>query len=126
ALIELIRTNVRVPDMVIGDLDAQLAALAVAERRLLSLMDEHALKDVDDLAATIHARSEQTMRQSIAAMPDGVYTNSLKTDGLAVPVTLAVKMTVRGDAIAVDFAGSSDQVDKAINCVPAYRDAYTV
>jgi N-methylhydantoinase B len=126
ALIELIRTNVRVPDMVIGDLDAQLAALAVAERRLLSLMDEHGLKDVDELAATIHARSEQTMRQSITAMPDGVYLSELQTDGLAVPVTLKVTMTVKGDAITVDYAGSSDQVDKAINCVPAYRDAYTV
>lgn len=126
ALIELIRTNVRVPDMVIGDLDAQLAALAVAERRLLSLMDEHGLKDVDELAVTIHARSEQTMRQSITALPDGQYRNELQTDGLAIPVTLKVKMTVRGDAIVVDYSGSSDQVDKAINCVPAYRDAYTV
>ena len=126
ALIELIRTNVRVPDMVIGDLDAQLAALAVAERRLLSLMDEHGLKDVDELAATIHARSEQTMRQSITALPDGKYRNELQTDGLAIPVTLKVEMTVAGDTILVDYSGSSDQVDKAINCVPAYRDAYTV
>ena len=126
ALIELIRTNVRVPDMVIGDLDAQLAALAVAERRLLALMDEHELKNPDELAATIHARSEQTMRQSITAMPDGEYRNELQTDGLAIPVRLIVKMTVKGDAILVDYTGSSDQVDKAINCVPAYRDAYTV
>jgi N-methylhydantoinase B len=35
-------------------------------------------------------------------------------------------MTVAGDTIVVDYSGSSDQVDKAINCVPAYRDAYTV
>lgn len=126
ALMELIRYNVRVPDQVIGDLDAQLSALAVGERRLLQLMDEHGLKDVDDLAATIQGLSEQTMRHAIAALPDGVYENELQTDGLAVPITVKMKLTVAGDAIAIDFAGTSDQVDRAINVVPAYRDAYTV
>lgn len=125
ALLELLRANVRVPDMVIGDLEAQLAALAVAERRLLALMDEHGLKDVDELAATIQTRSEQTMRQAIAGLPDGEYRNELKTDGLAVPVVVRMKLTVAGDSIAIDFTGSSDQVDRAINVVPNYRDAYT-
>ena len=124
-LLELIRANVRVPDQVIGDLEAQLAALAVAERRLLGLMDEQGLPDVDELAATIHARSEQTMRQAIEALPDGEYRNELQTDGLAVPVLLKMRLTVRGDRIDIDFTGSSDQVDRAINVVPSYRDAYT-
>jgi N-methylhydantoinase B len=125
-LIELLRYNVRVPDQVMGDLDAQLSALAVMERRLLSLMDEHGLKDVDELAATIQGLSEQTMRQAIAALPDGVYENELQTDGLAVPVTVRMRLTVSGAAIHIDFAGTSEQVDRAINVVPAYRDAYTV
>lgn len=125
ALLELLRANVRVPDQVIGDLEAQLAALAVAERGLLALMDEHGLPYIDELAATIHARSEQTMRQAIAALPDGDYRDELQTDELAVPVTLAMTLTVAGDAIAIDFTGSSAQVDRAINVVPSYRDAYT-
>jgi N-methylhydantoinase B len=126
SLIELIRYNVRVPDQVMGDLDAQLSALAVMERRLLALMDEHGLEDVDELAATIQGLSEQTMRRAIAALPDGDYEHELKTDGLAVPVTVTMKMTVAGDAIHIDFGGTSDQVDRALNVVPAYRDAYTV
>jgi N-methylhydantoinase B len=125
ALLALIRANVRVPDQVIGDLEAQLAALAVAERRLLGLMDEHGLEDVDELAAAIHTRSEQTMRQAIEALPDGDYDHELQTDGLTVPVTLKMRLGVRGDRIEIDFTGSSDQVDRAINVVPAYRDAYT-
>ncbi|MBI1734943.1 MAG: hydantoinase B/oxoprolinase family protein [Candidatus Rokubacteria bacterium] len=125
ALLALVRANVRVPDQVIGDLEAQLAALAVAERRLLALMDEQGLDNVDDLAAAIHARSEQAMRQAIQALPDGEYRNELQTDGLAVPVTLKMRLTVTGDRIDIDFAGSSDQVDRAINVVPSYRDAYT-
>lgn len=126
ALIELIRYNVRVPDMVMGDLDAQLADLAVMERRLLQLMDEHGLDSVDELAETIHGVSERAMREAIAALPDGEYENTLQTDGLAVPVTLRMTLGVRGDRIHVDFAGTSAQVDRALNVVPAYRDAYTV
>ncbi len=126
ALIELIRGNVRVPDMVMGDLDAQLADLAVMERRLLQLMDEHGLESVDDLAATIHGVSERAMREAIAALPDGEYQNELQTDGLAVPVTLRMTLSVRGDSIHIDYAGTSEQVDRALNVVPSYRDAYTV
>jgi N-methylhydantoinase B len=126
SLLQLIRGNVRVPDQVIGDLEAQLAALAVAERRLLALMDEYGLDYLDELAATIQGLSEQTMRQAITALPDGEYRNELQTDGLAVPITVKITLVVDGAAIHIDFAGSSDQVDRAINVVPAYRDAYTV
>ena len=126
SLLQLIRGNVRVPDQVIGDLEAQLAALAVAERRLLALMDEYGLKDTNELAATIQGLSEQTMRQAITALPDGEYRNELQTDGLAVPITVKMALTVAGASIHIDFSGSSDQVDRAINVVPAYRDAYTV
>ncbi len=125
-LLEILRYNVRVPDQVIGDLDAQLAGLAVMERRLRELMDEHGLDSVDPLAATIQGLSERAMRQAIAALPDGDYDNELQTDGLAVPVTLRLKLSVRGDAIHIDFAGTSEQVDRALNVVPSYRDAYTV
>jgi N-methylhydantoinase B len=126
SLIELLRYNVRVPDQVMGDLDAQLSALAVMERRLLALMDEYGLKDVAELAATIQGLSEQTMRQAITALPDGDYEHELQTDGLAVPVTVKMKLTVAGDAIHIDYSGTSLQVDRALNVVPSYRDAYTV
>ncbi|MBW3633441.1 MAG: hydantoinase B/oxoprolinase family protein [Chloroflexi bacterium] len=125
-LLKLIRANVRVPDQVVGDLWAQLAALDVSEQRLLGMMEEYGLDEVDDLAAAIQGVSESAMRAAISALPDGDYVHELQTDGLAVPITLRLKLTVRGDQIHCDFTGSSDQVDRALNVVPAYRDAFTM
>lgn len=125
-LLRIIEANVRVPDQVIGDLWAQVAALDIGEQRLLDMMGEYGLDDVDELAATIQGVSERAMRNAIAALPDGAYEHELQTDGLAVPITLRLKLTVDGDAIHCDFTGSSPQVDRALNVVPAYRDAFTM
>jgi N-methylhydantoinase B len=66
------------------------------------------------------------MRAAIRELPDGVYHGEVETDGLAVPIVLKMRLTVAGDEIDIDFAGSSPQVERGINCVPAYRDAYTI
>ena len=125
-LLTLIRTNVRVPDQTIGDWMAQLSALEVGERGLLRLMDEYGLDDLGPLAESIIGSCERAMRAAIRELPDGDYHGELQTDGLAVAVTLKMKLTVAGDEILIDFAGSSPQVERGINCVPAYRDAYTM
>jgi N-methylhydantoinase B len=125
-LLTLLRTNVRVPDQTLGDLMAQLSALEVGERGLLRLMDEYGLEDLRALAESVIGSSERAMRAAIGGLPDGEYRGELQTDGLAVAVTLKMKLVVAGDEIAIDFAGSSPQVERGINCVPAYRDAYTV
>ena len=125
-LLKLLRTNVRVPDQTLGDLMAQLSALEVGERGLLRLMDEYTLDDLRTLAERIISSCERAMRAAITELPDGDYQGELQTDGLAVPITLKMRLTVAGDEIAIDFAGSSPQVERGINCVPAYRDAYTM
>ncbi len=70
-LIMIVRANVRVPDQVVGDLMAQMAATEVAERRLLTLMEEARLDDLTDLAETIQGYSETAMRSAIRELPDG-------------------------------------------------------
>jgi N-methylhydantoinase B len=125
-LLLLLRTNVRVPDQTLGDLMAQLSALEVAQRGLLRLMDEYSLDEVGPLAERIIGACERAMRAAIRDLPDGEYHGELQTDGLALPITLKMALTVAGDEIAIDFAGSSPQVERGINCVPAYRDAYTM
>lgn len=125
-LLQIIRANVRVPDQVVGDLWAQLAALDISEKRLVAMMEEYGLDEVDGLAAAIQGVSEDAMRAAISALPDGDYEHELQTDGLAVPITLRLKLTVDGDRIHCDFKGSGDQVDRALNVVPAYRDAFTM
>jgi N-methylhydantoinase B len=125
-LFRILRKNVRVPDEVEGDVWAQVAALRIAERRLGEMMDEHGLADLDRLASAIQETTEEAMRRAIRELPAGVYPASLSTDGLAVPIDLRAAVRVDGDAVSVDYAGSSGQVDRALNCAPCYRDAFTM
>jgi N-methylhydantoinase B len=123
-LVALLRQNVRTPDQTLGDLWAQIVALDVMEERLLHLMRSHHLYDLTELAAEIHGRCESAMRAAIAALPDGTYHSELQTDGLLdVPITLRMALTIRGDVIEMDLAGSDAQVDRAINCAMCYTYA---
>jgi N-methylhydantoinase B len=123
--LRLLRKNVRAPDQVVGDLWAQVTALELMEDRVTTLMREYKLATLGDLAAEIRDRSERAMRDAIRALPDGVYRSELKTDGLTVPLDLKVTLTVKGDTVHADFAGSSPQVDRAINCALCYTYAMT-
>ncbi|MGE0724617.1 MAG: hydantoinase B/oxoprolinase family protein, partial [Alphaproteobacteria bacterium] len=127
SLIKLLRKNVRTPDLTMGDLWAQVVALDTMDRRLVALMDGYGLADLRDLAADIHGRCERAMRGAIAALPDGVYRSALKTDGvLDRPVHIEMTLTVAGDSIDIDYAGTDPQVDRAINCAMCYTYAMSV
>lgn len=126
-LVSIIRKNVRTPDQTMGDLWAQVVALDLMEERLLVLMEQAGLPHLRDLAGEIHSRCDAAMRAAIAALPDGTYTSSLQTDGLMDrPITLRLAMTVAGDTITANFAGTDPQVDRAINCALCYTYAMTM
>ena len=114
-LFRIIRMNVRVPDIVIGDLEAQLAANVITERRLQEFMDANRLDDLEDLFDEIWLRSDQAMAQAITAMPDGTYTGEVTTDGFDEPLKLKCAITIDGDRIRVDCTGSSPQDVFGIN-----------
>ena len=122
----LLRQNVRAPDEVVGDLYAQLTALDLMERRVGDVMTQYELADLAPLESEIQDRSEKAMRAAIRELPDGTYTNEMPTDGLDVPVTLKVAVTIDGDEVRADYTGSSPQVGKAINCAMCYTYAMTV
>jgi N-methylhydantoinase B len=123
--LRILKKNVRVPDQVVGDLFAQFAALDLMERQLKDLMREHGLSSIEALAQEIQSRSEQAMRRAIRAVPDGIYTQEVITDGLAEPITLKLRLEVRNDEIFIDFAGTDPQVARAINVAMCYTYAYT-
>jgi N-methylhydantoinase B len=126
-LVALLRKNVRTPDQTLGDLWAQVVALDLMEERLAALMDAYALPDLRTLAAEIHTRCETAMRAAISALPDGIYRSELQTDGvLDQPVTIRMALTISGDSIAIDYAGTDKQVDRAINCAMCYTYAMSV
>jgi N-methylhydantoinase B len=124
-LFRIIRSNVRSPEEVIGDLYSQVAGDAVGGQRLLEFMDEYGLDSIIPLADELIARSERAMRDSVAAIPDGVYRYQTVTDGFDAPILLALAITVEGDHITADYAGTSPQVKEAINVVMNYTEAYT-
>ncbi|MFQ5830418.1 MAG: hydantoinase B/oxoprolinase family protein [Candidatus Methylomirabilia bacterium] len=126
-LIKLLRKNVRTPEQTVGDLWAQIVALDMMEARSMALMEDYGLDSLAELARTIQTRCERAMRAAIRELPDGVYRSSLKTDGLMdEPIHLAMMLTVEGDRIDIDYAGSSPQVDRAINVAMCYTYAFTV
>lgn len=128
-LLGLIDRNVRMPEKVMGDLRAQVAANSVAAQRLVELADEWGLDCLDDLATDIIDFTEKAMRAAISEIPDGVYRattpiRDVTEDGSE--ITIKVKVTVDGSDIAVDFSGTSPQVSLPINSVYNITYAYTL
>ena len=124
---DMFRWNVRAPDMVLTDLEAQVAANASGCERVVAFLEEYELSDLEDLSAAIRGRSQEAMRAAIAEMADGEYTNEVFTDGMGAPLKIAVKLKVEGDAISVDYAGSSPQIDHGgINCTMIYSLGHTL
>ena len=121
----LLRQNVRAPDEVVGDLYAQLTALDLMERRISEVMTQYGQDDLAPLATEIQDRSERAMRAAIRELPDGTYTNEMPTDGIDIPITLKVAVTIDGDEVRADYTGSSPQVSKAINCAMCYTYVMT-
>ena len=125
SLLTLMRTNVRTPDQTVGDLFAQVGALEVMERRLRTLMDDYGLRSLDAFADELYRRSDAAMREAVRALPDGTYRYEMVTDGLDEPFTFRIALTIGGDGIDVDYAGTSPQQSRGINVVYAYTFAMT-
>jgi N-methylhydantoinase B len=124
-LFKIIRGNVRTPREVEGDLYAMASCNDVGGAQLLEFMDEFQLDSIDPLASAIIERSERATRAAIGRLPDGVYENEIFSDGYEEPVLLKARVTVDGDSLTVDHAGSSPQSRYGINVVMNYTHAYT-
>jgi N-methylhydantoinase B len=124
-LFRIIRANVRTPFEVIGDLYAQAASNDVGGARLVEMVEEFDLGDIESLSDEVCSRSERAMREAIEALADGVYENEAYTDGFDEPIRLAVSIRVDGDEMFIDFEGSSPQSERGINVVLNYTAAYT-
>jgi N-methylhydantoinase B len=113
----LLVANSRTPQERIGDLDAQIGANVVGVERLATMADAPLQEIVD--------YGERRMRAALAALPDGTWrrTDVLDSTGAAAdqqrPATVAVVVTVAGDAVTVDFTGSDPQARGNVNAVEA-------
>jgi N-methylhydantoinase B len=120
-----IRGNVRVPDKVIGDLEAMAASCAMAGRRVQRLLDEIGPGTFVAVTRELLARSERAMREAIRRTPDGRYEAHLAMDGFDERLEIRIAVTVRGDSVLVDYEGSSQEQPLGINVPFTYTYAHT-
>jgi N-methylhydantoinase B len=122
-LVALLRQNVRIPDTVMGDLNAQIAACTIGARRFAELAERFGDNQLAAICAELLARSESLTRAALRCIPAGTYryVDWLDNDGIELdkPIRIEISATVADGAIEFDFAGTSQQVKGPLNCVPS-------
>src|SRR6266851_3593053 len=123
AVWQLLRDNIRVSDLVVGDMEAQIAASRIGAERLAALIERYGYPRFTAACEAVMDYAERLMRQAIAALPDGDYKAATMIDGFVdspdpakrhLPIVATVR--VRGDEMEVDLTGTADQVaDRPIN-----------
>ncbi|UOQ57178.1 hydantoinase B/oxoprolinase family protein [Leucobacter allii] len=116
---QVVGANVRVPDAVIGDLNAQFAANQTATRRLGELMQRHGVAACTAVMEELKDYSERRFRDAISQVPDGRYLAEEYFDGSAYgvgDVPICVQVEVAGDEMRVTFDGTGAQVLGNVNC----------
>src|SRR5947209_1997520 len=117
-IIDILGANSRVPLSNWGDLNGQLNALDLGERRLNALLDEHGEETIEAAMAQLSARAEALMRANIAALPDGTYTydDFLDNDGVTdTPLRIALDLTIKGERMTLDLSRSAPPCDGPLN-----------
>jgi N-methylhydantoinase B len=125
---EMLMANVRQPGKSQGDFRAMMGTCELGERKLVALAAKYGRDTVLNCAARIIERSERRMRDAVAAIPDGRFEYEFHLEnggGSPEPVRARVAVTVRGDRLAVDFAGSSPTVRGPVNTGPAMAPMMT-
>ena len=119
-VVDIVLSNVRVPEERLGDIRAQLGALTVGEQRLTALLDRYGAGTVSAVIEEMRQRSERLMRAHIAAIPDGVYESQayVDSDGISEDILeVAIRAEVRGSSLDVTFDRSSPPCRGPLNCV---------
>ncbi len=124
-LLNVVRANVREPLQVEGDIYACAACNDEGSRRLIDMMDEFEIANLDRLGDTIIEASREATLARIRALPKGTYRNSLTMDGYDKALTLNAALTISDDGIHVDFDGTTAASSHGINVVYNYCLAYT-
>lgn len=118
----ILRDNIRAAGVVVGDMDAQIAASRLGAERYLGLIDRFGLATVRAAGEDLLDYSERMLRTKIAELPDGTYHAESYLDGFLdhpdpaySKLTIAATITIHGDEVHIDFGGTDSQVDLPIN-----------
>ena len=123
-LIRIIRGNVREPDQVVGDVYALATCNEIGHRRLSDMMNEFHLSDLEGISDFILGNSRRATLEKIASLPRTTAGGQMRIDGYDHPIDLCVTLTIAGDHILCDWAGTSGVDKKGINVPMVYTKAY--
>ncbi len=121
-LLSTILANVREPAMFRGDFLSQLAALEVGARSIRALANRYGVETLVATGDALLDHAETAMRSAILALPDGIYDAEDYVDGDGMEAgrkRIAVRLTIAGDTLALDFTGTSPQAAGPINATLA-------
>jgi N-methylhydantoinase B len=110
--------NMRMPDLLEGDLIAQLGSIEKGRLRIVELCEQYGVDEVMRYIDAIIDYADRRTSEQIAAMPDGTYHGEgwIDSDGIdVVDIPIKVAVTIDGDAVSVDYAGSGDQAAGGVN-----------
>ena len=116
ALVDELVAQMRNPDERRGDLRAQLAAQRLGARRIAELCARRGRDEVAAAMEELVAYSERRVRAGIAALPDGRYEAAERLETAAGELELRVAVTVSGEEVELDFAGTAPQHEGNLNC----------
>jgi N-methylhydantoinase B len=128
----ILQKNVRIPDIVMGDLHGQIAAGHVGQQRFIELLETYGVSAVMEAIQELMDRAEAMTRARLSEIPDGSYAciDYLDNDGVDLDRRIAIQatVTIKGSEMYCDFTGTSPQVRGPLNCVPtaAIAGAYYV
>lgn len=111
--------NIRLPDYVWGDIEAQLACMRIGEHGFLELLERHGLDTVTGCVDALMDYSERLVRHGIGTIPNGRYefTDRLDDDGVNdEPPVIRVALIIEDNTVTADFTGSDPQRNAPINC----------
>jgi N-methylhydantoinase B len=117
-VVDILSSNSRQPMSLYGDLNGQINAMDLGEKRLNALLDEYGVPTARNALAALKARAATMMRSKIASLPSGTYSAEdwLDNDGIDdVPLKIALDMTIDGDQMILDFTRSSPACQGPVN-----------
>lgn len=118
-ILRIIRENVRLPDIAMGDLNAQIATVRIAETRMIEMLERYGAPLLRSTFTALIDTAAMRARAVIAGLPDGVYTATDIIDGDGTsdrPIPVQVRVTIAGESLEVDFAGCPPATAGPINC----------
>lgn len=119
SIVDIIRANVRTPDMTLGDFHSQAASLRLAGRRMQELCDRYGLPAVRESIDAMLTHGERVAHEALQKMPKGTFTTQMNIDDGGFggdPVPVQAKVTITDEEFICDFTGSSPQAEGPINC----------